>query len=101
MKKSTLIGGTTFLVLTLGLYFLFANSHIAIFPGLEYVYEYNVEMHLFGVNKLISLLEHSRGYDPTGDYAELTWIGYIVAFLVIVGIPAIVGRFVGRKFGKE
>jgi len=100
MKKPQIIGGVSALVLAILFYLVLSNSHIDIFPGVEYVYDYQSLLHTEN-GGMISLLDHSRGFRADGDYEKLNAIGYIVAFIVVVGIPAGIGYFISKKLGAK
>ena len=95
-----MIGGAVALVLAVLFYLVLSNSHIMIFPGNTFVFDYNSGYHSKSGMELISLLAHSRGYNPDNDYEKLNILGYIVSFLVVFCIPAGIGYFASKKLTK-
>lgn len=96
MKKANIISAITFLMLAALTYGILVNSHIDIFPGMEYDYDYFTETHTAD-SGFISLLDASYGTSLYGSYAKLTAMGYIVAALVIVGIPGAIAVLLRKK----
>lgn len=94
-KKGKTIMAATTVVLALLIFGVLANSHIEIFPGIVEEYDFVSGQDVTGKG-LVSLLEHRR---PDGN--ELTFFGYVVAFIVIVLAPLGVGYFAGEKLGDK
>lgn len=94
-KKGKTIAAVVFLVSAVLLFGVLANSHIQIFPGTITEYDYILEMEVTG-REMISLLDHRRP-----DDSSFTAMGYVVAVLVILGLPALAGYFAGKKFGDK
>jgi uncharacterized membrane protein len=88
MKK--IIPWLTCLVLSVAIFFILANSHIIIFPGIEY--SLNVETGVMESRETtISLMAHLDV--PSGfGYSELKPSGYLMVALVCV-IPAVLIGF--------
>lgn len=93
-KKSWIISGLSFVVLSVGLYLILANSHIAIFPGIEFVYDATTGEEV-PQSGLISLLAH------VSQFGELNTVGYILAGFVVLVLPAIASYFLGKKLGAK
>lgn len=94
MKKGTIIGTVIFLVLAAGLYLLLTNSHADFFPGtsLEKDWETN---EITEVEGMVSLMYVDRGE------AELNIMGWILAAVVIIIVPLLIGWFVARMMNKK
>ncbi len=99
-KKAWAIALIVFVILALGLFTIFAISHIDIFPGTAYTYDSATHL-LTPYSQTISLKDHleSMNYRYESDYDELNVFGYALAFFLIVVLPAAIGFFVGKKFG--
>jgi len=94
-KKGKTIMVATTVVLAILIFGILTNSHIDIFPGNTLEYDVVSGQDVSGKG-LISLLDHRR---PGGN--ELTFFGYVIAFLVVIVGPLGVGYFAGDKFGDK
>ena len=87
MKKS-LISLITFAVLVIVFYVVLSNSHmLAIFPCVG------------GDSSPCELIDVTRHAHING--AQLTTVGYIMAVLIVVGIPAGIAAIVKKKLDKK
>jgi ABC-type antimicrobial peptide transport system permease subunit len=94
MKKGTLIGLVIAIVLAAGLYVLLTNSHTDFFPGTSF--ERNWETNeVTEVEGMVSLMYVDRGE------AELSIAGWILAGIVILVIPMLIGWFIARMMNKK
>jgi ABC-type antimicrobial peptide transport system permease subunit len=94
MKKGTIIGTIIFLVLSAGLYMVLTNSHADFFPGTSF--EHNWETgQVDHVDGMVSLM-----YVDRGD-AELNAAGWILAAVVIIIVPLLIGWFVARSMNRK
>lgn len=94
MKKGTLIGTIIFVVIGAMWYLLLTNSHMDFFPGKETVYDY--------FTKTESVQERSVSLMYVVDgRAELTVTGYLMAILVVLGVPGLPAWLVARRVNKK
>lgn len=99
MKKRLIFIIIAGIILALASYFLFSNSHIEIFPGVEY--EYNAASdNCIANNTTIALLDLDN-YFGDCPQSKLTATGYFVAILVIGVIPFLLAYLLSLLFIKR
>jgi putative flippase GtrA len=100
MKKSLLFTVILGVILAVGTYFLLSNSHVKIFPGIEYEYDYLSDRCIEDSGN-IALIDLDRSYSSDCPDAKLTAGGYIVAVIVIGLLPFLVSFILSKIFFKK
>jgi len=101
MKKNLLFTLILGLILAVVTYLLLSNSHVEIFPGVEYDYDFNMDRCIEQSGN-ISLIDLKHGgFSLDCPSPKLTAGGYIVAVLVIGVLPFLVSFLLSKKFFKQ
>lgn len=97
--KRTVVSLVLALVLVVGTWFVFSNSHIDILPCEKANFNYETGKTDAPTSGTCSLLGVYQAKNSK-DLASLTPVGWGVGVLVIVIVPGLIGWFVGRKLIK-
>lgn len=107
MKKGTIIGLAIFIILSSGLFLLFTNLQIEIFPGNEHRYDFFVKKEIWEEKSvsLVTVLNPDLGSDgelgPEDTYSKLSITGYGMAALMLLGIPFILTWPFARRYNRR
>lgn len=97
--KRTVVSLGLALVLIVGTWFVFSNSHIDILPCMKGSYNYETNKTDPPTSGTCSLLGIYNA-KTLQETAELTPAGWGVGVLAIVVVPGLLGWFIGRKLVK-
>lgn len=97
--KRTVVSLVLALVLVVGTWFVFANSHIDILPCTKASFNFETNKVDTPVSGTCSLLGVYRAKEMR-EVATLTPAGWGVGVLAIVIVPGLLGWFIGRKLVK-
>jgi len=101
MKKSLLFTLILGAILAVGTYLLLSNSHVEIFPGIEYEYDYLSDRCIEDSGNIALIDLKNEGYSSNCPDAKLTAGGYAVAVLVIGLLPLLVSFILSKIFFKK